>query len=316
MRRFADDAQTFTAVVSGPLFLDVIFASLDRMPEPGQELWCDECGLTAGGAANQARALARLGFQVELCSYVGEDAAGTFVRSIVDDDGVGSRLLQPVKKQAVTAAISVQSDRAMVSSGSNEAPPLSGPAPDLLMADLRAIGEGREVVRQWRQQGTCVIGDVGWDGSGAWDVADLEPLDLVDAFVPNEDEARAYTRTNSAAEAARALADRVERVVVTRGSAGVAMASGNMGGSALPAFPAQAIDATGAGDVFSAALGWALLRGGDLRQAVSVASVAGALSTETLGGDGAPTVAELRARVNRAAPEHLPGGYDLALLSR
>ena len=64
--------------------------------------------------------------------------------------------------------------------------------------------------------------------------------------------------------------------------------------------------------MFSAALGWALIGGSDLRQAMSVAGLAGALSTEKLGSIGAPTVEDLRA----AASTTPPAGYDLSLLTQ
>ncbi|MGO1638784.1 carbohydrate kinase family protein [Ancrocorticia populi] len=282
------------AVVIGPLFLDVIFTGLERLPHAGEELWSDTCEITAGGAANQARALARLGVHTSLCSYVGQDSPGRLVRSILADDDVSHSLLAPIPRQAVTAAMSLAGDRAMVSNGSNEAPPLSGPAPDLLMGDLRALAANSEVVARWRAAGTLVIADVGWDESGVWSLTDLEPLALADVFVPNEDEARAYTRTESAEAAAAALVQRVPHVVVTRGADGCVGADSHAVTS-IPAFPAKAIDATGAGDVFSAALGWALLDGADLREAMRAASVAGGLATEAPGGTGAPTVEELRA---------------------
>ena len=201
----SERTEPFTAVVLGPLFLDVIFGTVDRLPVPGEELWCDHCRFVAGGAANQARALGRMGFKVALCSYLGEDQPGQMVRALLAGEGISADLLQMVPRHApVTAAISVGTDRAMITSGTPEAPALSGPAPDLLMADLRGLGHNRGVVEAWRTQGTIVIGDVGWDDSGTWDPADLAPLDLVDLFTPNEDEARHYTRTASAQSAAAA----------------------------------------------------------------------------------------------------------------
>lgn len=326
MREFSSESGAVTAVVVGPLFLDVIFSTVSRVPEPGEELWSDRCSFVAGGAANQARALHRMGFQARLCSYLGEDLPGQMVASLMDDDGLSTALLQPTAHQSVTAAISVGSDRAMISAGMNEAPPLSGPAPDLLMGDLRALGSNRETVQRWRSSGTLVIGDVGWDDSGRWEESDLAPLDLVDVFVPNEDEARHYMRANSTEAAAARLTRLVPSVVVTRGSRGLVAATSGVdtastntpfdGVLSLSSFPAHTVDPTGAGDVFSAALAWGLLRGGTLHQAVSAASLAGAMSTARLGGAGAPTLPELRERALIAvAATGLPNGYDLALLT-
>ncbi len=320
MREFSGRSGTATAVVIGPLFLDVIFSAVARVPTPGEELWSERCSFVAGGTANQARALHRIGYDARLCSYLGEDGPGQMVATLLHDDGLSTTLLQPTAHQAVTAAISVGDDRAMISAGSNEAPPLSGPAPDVLMGDLRALGRNREMVHRWREHGTLVIGDVGWDESGQWDRSDLAPLDLVDVFVPNEDEARHYTRTDSARAAAVQLTRLVPTAVVTRGARGVVAASrtnetdtpvSNDGVLSLPTFPAQTVDPTGAGDVFSAVLAWGLARGGTLRQAVSAACVAGAMSTERLGGDGAPSLRELTQRAVLSAGR----GYDLTLLT-
>ncbi len=324
--RLPEQAGTPTAVVLGPLFLDVVFSSFEKLPLPGQELWCEDCTFVAGGAANQARALRRMGFDVQLCSFVGQDLPGRMVRHLLNDDGICVALLQPVARQSVTAAISVRSDRAMVSSGTNESPPLSGPAPDLLMCDLRALSRNEEIVSRWRRQGTFVLGDVGWDPSGEWDMRDLSPLRLVDLFVPNEEEARNYTRTNSAESAAEILVQLVPTVVVTRGEHGTVAAAnastlGRTPGSSevelfsLPGIPTNSIDPTGAGDVFSAVLAWGALRGATLRQAVSLASLAGALSTERPGGTGSPTPDELRARAGESSFGGIPAGFDLALLT-
>ena len=246
------------------------------------------------------------------------------VTSLLDDDGISTDLLHPVPRQAVTAAISVGGDRAMVSSGTNGAPPLTGAAPSLLMSDLRSLEANRETVSRWRDEGTYVIGDVGWDDSGLWDSGDLAPLDLVDIFVPNEEEACNYTRAGSAISAAEQLAELVPTVVVTRGPNGTVVAgddghggNGVNGSFALPAYPARTVDPTGAGDVFSAVLAWGVAQGVELRQAISAASLAGALSTERLGGAGAPTLGELRERAFEASrdPEWQYAGFDLSLLT-
>lgn len=158
MRRFAPRTGIRTAVVLGPLFLDVVFSSFDELPLPGEELWCEDCTFVAGGAANQARALHRMGFDASLCSYLGQDLPGRMVQTLLVDDGISPALLRPIARQAVTAAMSVRSDRAMVSSGTDEAPPLHGPAPDLLMCDLRSLRRNEETVARWRERGTFCVG--------------------------------------------------------------------------------------------------------------------------------------------------------------
>lgn len=284
----------FRAVVCGPLFLDLVMGHLDRLPNPGEELWCDACELVAGGAANQATALSRLGLHVELCSYVGADAAGQMVKELLAKQGVSDKRLVEIPRQSVTAAIGVGLDRAMVTCGTDSAPELRGTAPDLLMADLQALEANRDIVEQWRTEGTLVVGDVGWDETGKWAEEDLAALDITDVFVPNEDEACNYTRLKDPAAAGLLLAEECPLVVITLGGQGALVCQEQV--TQVPAAPAKFRDPTGAGDVFSAALSWALLAGRTAPEATWIANVAGAISTESQGGAGAPTEAELLER--------------------
>lgn len=112
-------------------------------------------------------------------------------------------------------------------------------------------------------------------------------------FTPNEAEALAYTRAGTVEEAAARLAGMCPMCVVTRGAAGaLAVAPGLR--AAVPAPPVAADDTTGAGDVFSAALAWALLRGRGVRGALVFAVHAAALSTTRRGGaSAAPALDEV-----------------------
>ena len=73
------------------------------------------------------------------------------------------------------------------------------------------------------------------------------------AFTPNAAEAMAYTRTTDPADAARTLAEHVPLVVVTLGADGALAVEGGRE-VRVESLDVDAIDATGAGDVFAAAL--------------------------------------------------------------
>ena len=267
---------------------------LQRVPNPGEELWCESCELVAGGAANQAVALSRLGLEVELCSFIGTDLAGKMTADLLEEAGVSRAQLAEIPRQSVTASIGVGLDRAMVTCGTDSAPPLAGPAPDLLMADVRALEANRPTVRRWRAEGTLVVGDVGWDSAGTWSPDDLSALDITDVFVPNVEEARNYTGFADAGAAGGALAERCPLVVVTLGADGALVCQDQV--TAVPSAPSDFRDATGAGDVFSAALAWARLHKKPASDAAMIACVAGAMSTEHPGSSGAPTESQLRER--------------------
>lgn len=307
-----------TALVAGPLFLDVVMGGLDHAPVPGQEQWVPECALVPGGSANQAVALSRLGITTELVCEWGLDDAGELVGRMLGREGVGLDLAMRVPRQSVTASLAFDGDRAMTTFGSDTTPTVEGaPRPDVFLADMRALRDNIETLRRWKSDrvpagdGVWVLADVGWDPTQEWKMSDLAPLALVDVFTPNEVEARHYTRTSDVIEAAQVLADRVPAVVITRGAAGVfAVIEGET--ISLPAVPAQVVDTTGAGDTFCAGLTWAHLQGLAPRAALSVASLAAAHTVGRPGGSGAAPTLEGLARWTRTL--ELPVAYDLSFL--
>lgn len=301
-------------VVAGPLFLDVVLGPMDALPSPGEELWVPQCVFVPGGSANQAVAAARLGLDVELCAYLGQDAPGQMVEKLLAEEGIGSAAMSRIEQQSVTASLSVGSDRAMVTCGTDRAPDFTtGEMPDAVIADVWALAQCRDGVQRWRAQADrpLIVTDVGWDPSEQWDPAILDELQFADYFVPNDGEALRYTRTTDVKEAARILSKSVPNVVITRGDQGVYATDGTQQID-LPAFPVTAVDPTGAGDTFSAALTWAALRGASLREVVSCAAVAAAWSVQRLGGSlSAPTIAELGQWVHQ---QTIPPGYALGPL--
>ncbi|WP_172192350.1 carbohydrate kinase family protein [Actinomyces faecalis] len=301
--------------VIGPLFLDVVMTGLRHAPRPGEEQWVDQCAIMAGGCANQAVALARLDLPVTLRSYLGTDQAGRLVRTHLEAEDIDLGSCPEVPTQSVTVSLSFDGDRAMTTAGSDESPALDGvqTTPSAVVADLRAVETGRAALEHWSTQAhpPVVLGDVGWDDTERWDPADLDPLDLVHVFVPNEVEAQRYTRTRSPHDAARALAERVPLAVVTCGPQGVVAVSEGQEIS-LPAAPVTPLDPTGAGDSFSAGLLWGLAHRLSLRGALSFASLTAACTLRAPGGSAnaprLPHVAQL------ARSLELPDGYDLSFL--
>jgi sugar/nucleoside kinase (ribokinase family) len=160
-------------------------------------------------------------------------------------------------------------------------------------------------VREQRKQGALVFGGVGWDASGEWNPATLDKLENVDVFIPNEVEAVSYTRTASVRDAATALAERVPLVVVTRGREG-ALAIDSASGAVVEvtAPEVDAVDPTGAGDVFTAALMTASTIGWELETRLRFASLAASLSVRSLGGAvSAPRPAELSGFIRQQRPD-------------
>jgi sugar/nucleoside kinase (ribokinase family) len=284
----------------GQLFLDLVYAGLPGAPRPGEEQWTGDFGWGPGGIANMAIASARLGASTALSAVVGDDPLSALCLERLAADGVDVSGVRTVPGWSipVTASLGFDGDRALVTGGS--------PAPQILADVLDPAARARvaivhvddathDVVRSLAAAGTRVFADLGWDASGAWDAEVLNGLDGCYAFAPNDVEAMAFTRTDTPEGALKALAARVPLSVVTLGARGV-LALDAATGERVHAAPISvtAVDSTGAGDVFVAALAVAGLRDWTLRQRIDLAALAAAITVTRPGGAAtAPTAAEL-----------------------
>ncbi|RDH96127.1 sugar/nucleoside kinase (ribokinase family) [Curtobacterium sp. AG1037] len=286
-------------LVAGQLFFDAVFADLPQAPVPGQEVWTPHFGWTPGGIANFAIAAARLGASTDVCAAVGDDDLSGLCRAALVREGIGTALLREVAGWAlpVSACIDHDGDRAIVTGGT----PAPLALPDLLpptggrVAALHVDASTAEWVRGSADRGLRVFADVGWDPTGAWDPALLDAIDGAYAFTPNAHEALAYTRTDDPVRAARLLAERVPLAVVTLGADGVVAVDSSTGEQVVvPPVRVRAVDSTGAGDVFCAALAVGTLAELPLRERIDLAALVAAITVSRPGGAaGAPRRAEL-----------------------
>lgn len=294
MRHVGDDNDVY---LSGLLFYDLVFTGLPKPPTPGEELWTGGMSSGPGGIANFAVALARLGTRPVLAAAFGDDAHGELCWNFLGREGVD---LTRSRRFAdwptpVTVALSYDDDRALITHGApppalNTALPTTtasivhldptpGASTDISVSDLPGL----------------VFADVGWDPSQQWRPELLRQLDHCHAFLPNEVEAMAYTRTDSPSAALKALVDTVPIAVVTRGARG-AIAVDNVTGehAEVDGINVACIDTTGAGDVFGAAFVHATLAGMPLSERLHFANRAAAVSVQRTGGaTAAPTLAEV-----------------------
>ncbi|MBK3646770.1 carbohydrate kinase family protein, partial [Streptomyces sp. MBT33] len=168
---------------------------------------------------------------------------------------------------------------------------------------------------QGAAHGTRVFGDVGWDDTGAWDLAGLADLEHCEAFLPNAEEAMRYTGTDCPRAAAHALTEHVPLAVVTLGAEGAYAVDRRTGESAeVPAIDVEAMDPTGAGDVFVAGFVTGTLAGWPLADRLAFAGLTAALSVQEFGGSlSAPGWSEIAAWWRRVQSVE---GQDPAALRR
>lgn len=289
-------------LLTGLLFYDLVLTGLGRAPVPGEEIWTGGMGCGPGGIANLAVAASRLGLRTSLATVFGDDFYGAHCREVLaGQEGVDLALSRTADgwHTPVTVALALPGpgaarggtpafDRALVTHG--QEPPYSqdalmGDPPEARTALVHLEAEPRAWLAKAAANGTRVYADVGWDPTRQWSAGLLDQLALCHAFLPNETEAMAYTRTDSALAALGTLAELVPVAVVTRGAHGAVAVDQSTGEFAeVPALDVDVLDATGAGDVFGASFVAASLGGWPLAERLRFAVLAAGLSVRHHGG--------------------------------
>ena len=319
----------FDVFLHGMVFLDIVFTGMSQLPPPGAEIWAKGMGSSPGGIANLATAASRLGLKTSLAAAFGDDVYGEFCwRTLAEQEGVDlsrSRRFEDWHSP-VTVSMAAQGDRAMVTHG-HPAPVAASemigrpPRARVVLVNLGEDTFGDEQSRSWVDlavdEGALVFADVGWDESGHWSQDVLDQLSMCHAFSPNAKEAMAYTRTDTPREALYAIADRVPLAVVTNGVDGAMAIDATTGEEAeVPALRVNAIDPTGAGDVFAAGLILGTLSGWPLRDRLAFAAVCSSLAVQQFGGSlAAPGLGDVLDWWHAVREESGSGSY-LASLKR
>jgi sugar/nucleoside kinase (ribokinase family) len=313
--------------VPGVVYLDIIFTGLRELPSPGAEVWAPGMGSCPGGIANLAVAAARLGLHTGLGTALATDAYGDFNAHILcDQEGIDLSFSRRIDEghSAVTVSLAYQRDRSMITHG-HPLPVgdngLVGALPSARAASVSLIKGPLPWVSSARANGTLVFADVGWDDTAEWPVEALDVLSDCHAFLPNAVEAMQYTRASSPAEALRRLSGLVPVVVVTQGSDGALAIDATTGESVVAeGVRLDALDPTGAGDVFTAGFVLGTLRGWPLGQRLAFANLIAALSVQHFGGSlsapGWGDIADWWRATRLSASQHHALSDEAALAAR
>ncbi|MFF9396401.1 ribokinase [Streptomyces griseoluteus] len=276
-------------VVLGSTNMDLV-TYVARAPQRGETVTGREFRTIPGGkGANQAMAAARAGATVSLIGAVGNDAYGVRLRDNLEHSGVDTDFLRTVEGPSGTAHIVVDdegSNAIVVVPGANGTVDHLSPGDEGLIASadalllqlevpLPAVIAGAEAARR---HGVRTV----LTPSPAQPLPE-ELLSVTDVLVPNEYEAVTLTGRTDPLDAAVGLLDLVPEVVLTLGEAGVLYVSRDTEPLAVPAHQVAAIDSTGAGDTFAGAYAVAVAEEKPLREALSWAAAAAALSVQREG---------------------------------
>jgi sugar/nucleoside kinase (ribokinase family) len=171
--------------------------------------------------------------------------------------------------------------------------------PNLRLADVA------EITSALKNKGCTVLIDPGWDPNN-WKPDTVEGvrrlLPLLDYFLPNFEEAGRIAGSDSEAGILRFFNDnRAANVIIKKGASGcLALLNGRIHRSR--AYATTAVDTTGAGDVFNAALVYCLGNNIATRRMLDFANAAASLSIARA-TNRYPPVIEIEAAVTRGLRE-------------
>jgi sugar/nucleoside kinase (ribokinase family) len=293
-------------LVVGELNVDIILSGMSAFPSLGTEILADGLHIVMGSSsAICAAGLARLGARVDFLGKVGIDYYGDFAIDQLRLLGVGTErvIRDGVIRTGATISLTYPQDRAMIT--------YLGCIPHLRLEDIntsilrrydhlhvgsyflqRSLQPGLpELFRRARRARLTTSLDTGHDPDENWARDELrELLELVDVFMPNDEEARAIAGVDDTdaahptETALRKLAAFARLVVVKCGPDGaMALHDGQL--VRAPGFQVEAVDTTGAGDSFGAGFIYAhKVQGMPLDEALRFANACGALSATGFGG--------------------------------
>ena len=320
----AQDSQQ-GAVVLGDIFVDQTM-QLARFPSPGDDARVERLRRGSGGSAlNMAVALARLGAPAQLVGRVGAGQQGDLALQTARDAGVGLQGVQRDSRRP-TGLCSVLVDqqhgqRTFLSfRGANErldarALPRQalGRARPLLISAYALLGDAPQ-----RAALKALDITAGAGGPVALDLG-LAPVrrcrEQILSLLPrlwllslNEAELAALLPGRTPEQAVERLLDKGSAVVaLKRGPRGCRVVQRGQPLVDLPGVEVSAVDTTGCGDAFTAALCLALLSGEKLDRAATLANTMGALSATRPGAAASiPAADELRAALDPELHHLLP----------
>ena len=263
-----------TLVVLGSVNLDIV-ARAPRLPVPGETVTGAELSRFPGGkGGNQALAARRLGADVSLIACVGNDAAADEALALLREAGVDLTACRRIDEVATGTALI-----AVAPGGENQIVVAPGANRKLTPGDAESLAADALICQLEVPMPVIAQAAASFDGFFCINLApaaeiDVDVLQRANLVVVNETESDWYGRS---LEACRGI------LATSRGAGTATLAKdGKVIAEARPP-RVNAVDTTGAGDTFTAALTLALVEGRSPQQALDFACAAGAVATQSMG---------------------------------
>jgi sulfofructose kinase len=277
---------------------------VDRHPGPDEKCFAAALVRCGGGpAANAAVTVARLGGVAAFSGYLGRDLFGEMhFRELVAEGVLAKDLVARGNSPCPLSSIFVKPDgKRTIVTYRGSTPVLQPGQVDFTTLKPRAIVfDGHQpaisipLAASAREKNIPTVLDAGSVNEGTTALAPL-----CGYLVASEKFARDFSGEKDPAPALSFLSRVAPVAVVTLGEAGLVWKSGQKSGS-LEAYEVEAVDTTGAGDIFHGAFALAAARGEELSSALRFASAAAGLGCTKAGArTSIPTKEEVEAFMRR-----------------
>ena len=295
-------------VVVGSINLDLVVGA-DRLPLPGETITGNHFATFHGGkGANQAVAVAKLGYPVAMVGCVGHDNFGSQLRHGLENAGVDVSHVSTVDESSGIALITTgkrgENSIVVVPAANARLTPeiVERAAPMLeragiILAQLEIpLGTVEYLAHFADTRGIPLM----LDPAPARDLPE-SLLRRVTWLTPNETEAHALLANGAGGHGATSehaarcfLVRGVKNVILKLGSRGCLIAQPDREDRRVTAFSVTAVDTTAAGDAFNGGFAVALMRGLDVSRSAVFASAVAAISVTRSGAQPSmPTADEV-----------------------
>lgn len=298
-------------VVVGSINMDLV-SHTPSIPRPGETVLGTSFQMYPGGkGANQAVAVARLGFPCVLMGKVGSDVFGEQLLKDVGGYGVDISQIDHSLRPSGTASIVVED------SGQNSIIVTPGANSDVTIAYLE---EKQNVIKsagmvlsqleipleavEWLAE-ICHKSEIPFvlDPAPACELP-ASLLHCVDWFTPNESEAAFFAGHEIGTEAILdCLFQRgLRNVILKRGEQGALLGTLVGEHGVIAPYPVEALDTTAAGDAFNGAFAVGMMRGLSAKESAQQAAAAAAISVTRHGAQPSmPTLQEVQQLIGAIA---------------
>lgn len=276
---------------AGATNVDLLYEDMPKIPDVGEEIYTDKFSCQLGGGLPATLInIGRLGIESKIATELGGDMFSAFASEQYKKNNVepmniykGSSI--PLN---ITSAIILKDDRSFITYGKGSIEPDDEAKESFYnMAHgakicLMQPGGFIEVYKKLKSEGTLMVLDMGWDENMSVEkYSDL--LDTADIYTPNRKEALRITGAANENDAADALKEYIDRVIVKVDKDGCIGIDNGERFFVKSVEKFKNKDSTGAGDAFLAGLCYGLFYDYPLEDCIEFGNITGGKAVTAVG---------------------------------